>query len=473
MPGPNDIAGGQVDPDTDSQNPIFNEYDPDQAAGDGSRQGGGYWSDRPNPYGKDGDGNQLGYVNDYNGALVYNSTGSTGALYTAPTDGSFVYANQNAFNDPNAANIYNVINNGINNRANQVAPTAYLTALGNAAQVGNTYGVNAAQIAPQQMLSGAQISPQMMANAAKLDTAGDAQYRAAQNQELNRLSEMAQGRGPSVAETQAKQLAERNIKQAMAMQGSGGGPLAQRRAALAVSEANQAAAAQGALGRSSEALSAGQQLGQLLSGARGQTQTTAQTEAQLAQQALLQNQSQFNQAGIRQADINQAAALANQALSGQVSQQQANLQQQAGQYGAGQMNAQQAAQAQLIQQAMLQQGSMNQQTGLANLQAQSGQNQLNQQAYNQLLGAYMQQNQADISNQVAYQQLLGQQQLGIMQVNSGNAIASNNAEMGLGGAAASAGGALLMGMMSDRRVKTNIVPATRSVRAFLNAINGW
>ena len=259
-----------------------------------------------------------------------------------------VYTGGAAFNDPNAGNIYGVINNQINNRANQAAP----------------------QLGSSTNYGGAQLGNQMMANAATLITAGDSQLANAQNSQINALAQIASGQGPSVATTQAAQQRDANIAASMSMLGSQRGSSAAlgiRGAQDAAATANQQAAASGALGRAQEATAAQQQLTGALSGARGQGQATSTTQAQLQQQALLANQSQFNAA----------------------TQNQAGLTQQAGLASAQNQN----------------------QFDLANQQAQLQQSQLNNQQYQAGESAYMAQNQQDMASNQAYQSMLEQEEL--------------------------------------------------------------
>ena len=381
--------------------------------------------------------------------------GSAGAYMPLPgselSDSAFTYADPSAFTDPNAQNIYNVINYGLNNQSQRAAPRAAYTTLGQGAYAGQT------QLAPGMMLSGAQIAPQMFVDAASLDTARDLQYAQAQNQVANLLAQQAQGYGPSVAEQQSRDQMDRAVLEHMAMLGSQRGAsnaaLGQRAAYDQAAAALQQAASTGALGRSQEAMSAQQQLASVLGGARGQGQATAQTQAQLAQQALLANQGVYAQAAQQQAQLNQQAALANQQSALGQAGQNATLYQQVALANA------QAAQ---------KQSDLTQQTNLANQQASLQQQQMNNQLYQQSLSAYLQQNQQDISNAVAYQQLLSQEQLGMLQVNSGHEIASQGTTSGLASAAMSAGGALLA--MSDRRAKYGVRSAGREVMSFLDYI---
>jgi hypothetical protein len=115
---------------------------------------------------------------------------------------------------------------------------------------------------------------------------------------------------------------------------------------------------------------------------------------------------------------------------------------------------------------------MNQATSMANLQSQTAQNQLNDQQYAAYLQAMMGQNQQDIANQIAYQQLFGQEQMSLASTDMGQAINSQNNASGMAGAGMAAAGALAAAAMSDRRAKTSVRSGERDVRSFLSALIG-
>lgn len=372
--------------------------------------------------------------------VPFSEAGEAGSAYYMPRPGqdleesTFSYADPSAFTNPNAQDIYGVINWGLNNQSQMGAP-----------QVGGAQQAIGSQMGPAQMLYGAQIAPQMLVDGAQVNTAQDMQYAQAQNELANQLFATSQGYGPSVAEQQARMGAEQAIQAQMAAAASGGGsPLALRSAMLEASRQHQAAAATGALGRSQEAMAAQQALVGLLGGARGQGQATAQTQAQLDQQALLSSQGAFNTAAQQQAQLNQQAGLSNQQIAFNQALQNATFGQQAG-------LANQAAQNQFT---------------LANQQATLDQQAQNNDLYQQMLTAYMQQNQQDITNAVAYQQLIGQEQLGLLQTNAGMEGASQSITSGLASAGMAAGGAMLA--MSDERAKTDIASGAAALRAFLD-----
>jgi hypothetical protein len=362
----------------------------------GENGGGG-----DNPYGGrapgGGGGRAGGQQTLQSGAFYEPDAGSS----SAPT-----YQAAGVADDPNAKNIYGVINSELNQRANQSAP----------------------QLGSASMYGGAQISPTMMTSGAQLDTGSDLQYQGAQNAQINQLAAIASGQGPSVAATTAAQQRDANVAASMAMLGSqrgssstASGLLASQNAAAG---ADNAAAQQAALGRAQEAMAAQQQLTGALGGARGQTQATSQYQAGLQQQADLANQSAYNQ---------QAQA-------------QANLYQQAGLANAGAQN----------------------QFDLANQQAQLSQTGMNNQAYNAGLASYMGQNQQDITNAMTEQQQIANEELQRYGIDNNVAIQQQQMAAQAGASGVAALGALAM--MSDERAKEEIRPGAGEVRSFLDGL---
>jgi len=187
----------------------------------------------------------------------------------------------------------------------------------------------------------------------------------------NQYGQMAAGNGPSLAAVQAKQQGAQNMSAALALQGS----------------------AQG--GSSNPALAqynVGNQFGQI------QNQTNQNAVAGRTSEEM----------GAMQAQ----AGLYGQMQSGALGSAGMGLQN--NQFNAGQLN-----------QFGLQQGQMNQQTAMANLNSQQGQNQLNaqqQDLYNQNL---QQQTLAQFQANQAQQQLSVQQQLGVGSINSQAQQAAN------------------------------------------------
>lgn len=301
--------------------------------------------------------------------------------------GNFVYANPNAFTNPNQANIYAAINQGMQNSYAR-SPT-----------------VGAATLAPAQTFNGA-----------NLQTGADAQYASGQNKYINALADLAAGRGPSVADLTAKTEGQRNLDATMALLGSQRGAsnpaVAQRAAATALAGANQTTAQNAEQGRVAEELGAQGLVGQGLQTARGQTQTTADTIAQ----------------------IDQATQQANAAAINDMSKTQ---------------------------------GGLTQQKNIAQAQTEAGQNQLNAQQYAQFVQAAAQQNQQEISNQAAYQQMIEGEQEAIAQLNLKGQMAQDQKTLGIAGAGISAGAALLS-VLSDKTGKFKIKEANKDLQNFLS-----
>jgi hypothetical protein len=329
----------------------------------------------------------------------------SGAFYT-PDAQNNAYQDAAVADDANAQNIYGVINNEINGIANTAAP-----------QIQNAATYGGAQLASPQMTTGA-----------KLDTGQDQQYAGAQNAQINQLAQIASGNGPSVAAVTAQQQRDANVAASMAMLGSQRGAssagLGLRQAAMGAATADQQAAQQATLGRAQEATAAQQQLTAALSGARGQSQSTATTQANLAQAADLSNQSAYNQAAATQAGYTQQAGLADAAAQNQIS--------------------------------------------TANQSAALQQNQLNNQAYQSGLSSYMGQNEQDIQNTMSVQQQIANEELQKYGIDQG--VGVQQAQMGIqaGGAGLGALGALAM--MSDRRRKRDVEPGTQKIRSLLEII---
>lgn len=257
-----------------------------------------------------------------------------------------------------------------------------------------------------------QINPNLVAQygGANINTAPDSQLAGAQNSYINDLYNYLNGGGPSAAATQAEQQRQGNIAAQMAMLGS------QR-------------------GASSPGL-----------GARNAAMAGANANQQATQAATL---------GRVQEQLGAEQSLAS--MLGTARGQTQNLS---------------TAQAQNYQQAgMSNQNALNSILN-ANLQSSTAQNQLSAQQYQNMLTAAMQQNQTDVSNQVAYQQELGQEQLQLGNLNQGQAMAQMQQNVGLGGAGISALGAMagLAAMASDRRLKTKVTKGSRTVKTFLETL---
>lgn len=268
-----------------------------------------------------------------------------------------------------------------------------------------------------------------------ISTAQSNPILAAQLQNINAINAQAQGRGPSLAEVQAKQQAQQNIANQMALigsqRGSSNSALGLRQAQEAAATANQQAVQAGVQGRTAEELAAQQQLTGALSGTQGQVMQGAQAQAGLNQQTMLQ-----------QGSMNQQVQLQNQQV-----QQQTQLQNQ---------------QAQL-------------QSTLANLTAKMQTQGLNTQEYNDYIQAQAALANTNTTLAENYANLSSSEGLAASAI--ANKVAMNNAnnQMGLTGAeiaGASAGGAALIGALtpSDRNLKFNISSANRPIKDFLSKI---
>src|SRR6476646_8809802 len=167
--------------------------------------------------------------------------------------------------------------------------------------------------ANRQMLQGApahsnQVAPTAQAaqaQAAALDASQQAQFRAMQSGLAGQLAQTAAGQGPSLAVLQGQQGRQSQIA-AQRAQAASAGPgvnpaLLQRSLAPNATQAALGTAGQMIMGRLSEQQAAQQALGGMLAQARGQDVDLASQQAQLRQQAALQN-----------AGFSQQANLANQ-----------------------------------------------------------------------------------------------------------------------------------------------------------------
>ncbi len=130
--------------------------------------------------------------------------------------------------------------------------------------------------------------------AAQINTGPQDQFRNAQLGLVSQLQQQAAGQGPSLAQMQLQQGADRNLKNAIAMQASqrGGmaGGLAMRNIAQQRADIGQQLAGQAGMQRLQEQQQAQQMLGGISGGARGQDIGLATSQAELGQQAALANQ---------------------------------------------------------------------------------------------------------------------------------------------------------------------------------------
>lgn len=146
----------------------------------------------------------------------------------------------------------------------------------------------------QRQLQEIQARKAQQVAAAQINTGPQDQFRNAQLGLVSQLQQQAAGQGPSLADMQLRQGADRNLSNAIAMQASqrGGmaGGLAMRNIAQQRADLGQQLAAQSGMQRLQEQQQAQQMLGGISGGARGQDIGLASTQAEMQQQAALANQ---------------------------------------------------------------------------------------------------------------------------------------------------------------------------------------
>lgn len=340
----------------------------------------------------------------------------------------------NAFVNPQSQNIYGQIG-GLANLQNAPdyanAPLAGLTALGATTNAGATNIGNTAT-----------------AGNTNINTGTTNALTSGQVAQINALNQQAQGQGPSVAAVQAKQTADANVANQMAMlasqRGSGNTALGLRSAGNAAAVAQQQGVQAATLGRAQEALTAQGQLTGALGTANSQAAQTAQAQAALSNQNVLANAAGINQANQAQGSLNQNLNLQNAAAANQ---------------------------------AMLQQGSMDQQTTLANQSAQAQAQALNTQEQNNAVQAGMTQSNNDVQAAENYENLITNQSTALQGINAGVQINQGNNQMGMVGAGIGGVGALgaagiaaYGAQTSDRNLKKNIKSGNKSIKSFLSII---
>lgn len=352
----------------------------------------------------------------------------------------------------------------LNEAQGRQAPTVDQVNLGKAntvtaATIGNEERINAAKLGPAATMSAATVAPTTNAQAASIDQSQQAQFRAGQSGLAAQLQAQAAGQGPSLAQSQLQQGTNRNIAQAMALAASQRGSTAGqglRQIAQQTTAANQQAAQQSADLRMQEQMAARQQLAGVLGQGREADIGLAASQAQLQQQAALQNADAANTAGLAQAQLAQQASMSNQDALNQFASQQAQLSQQASLANQAANNQFMLEQAGLTQQAglanqaaknqfALEQGNLTLQGRLANQNAA-----LQQTGLNDAQGRFLNQGMMDMEERdrqaaMAQQQLAVQQNLGLQGINSGAYAVTSKARGDLvgklgEGAASMAGG---------------------------------
>ena len=195
---------------------------------------------------------------------------------------------------------------------------------GAASQVALPEQVQAGQIqagqAEAMMVDPAQIAALERAQAAAIERGDEQGVRASQMALAQALEAQAAGTGPSLAEQQLARQNEQAIKQQLALAGSQRGmtpAMAQRQAAMNIGTLAAEQGARAAELRIQEQQAARAQLADVLGQTRGLDVNIASQQAQLQQQAALQNAAQFNQQASQQAQLEQQAGLANQGEFGQ------------------------------------------------------------------------------------------------------------------------------------------------------------
>jgi hypothetical protein len=223
--------------------------------------------------------------------------------------------------------------------------------VGQASTISMPEQVQAERIAAGQaeamMIDPAQIAALERAQAAAIERGDEQGVRASQMALAQALEAQAAGTGPSLAEQQLARQNEQAIKQQLALAGSQRGmtpAMAQRQAAMNIGTLAAEQGARAAELRIQEQQAARAQLADVLGQTRGMDVNLASQQAQLQQQAALQNAAQFNQQAGAQAQLQQQAALANQGEFGQTqrfnvqSEQQAATANAANALQAGQFN---------------------------------------------------------------------------------------------------------------------------------------
>lgn len=256
-------------------------------------------------------------------------------------------------------------------------------------QLANAERAQAAQIGQANTSQNVNLGNAAQANAAQLNSQ-DAQFRNNQVALSNNLTAQMNGQGPSLAANQYQAAQEANLKGQMGAAAAMGGrnsALGGRQLAMNAASQGQQTARDVANIRTQEQLNATSQLANVSQTGRTQDIDLASQNAQLQQQAALENQKATNQFGLNQGQMN----LQNQ------------------QFNAGVLNSRQDAQASLNQQANLANQQYGNQFALAQGQMNLQNNQYNSTAQNNanLQNASLQaQNQANYQSQ--YNQTLGQ-----------------------------------------------------------------
>lgn len=313
------------------------------------------------------------------------------------------------FQQPTAT--VDAVNNNISNLAKPIAapqmntsPLAGLTTLGNVSNAGNT----------------------------NINTGTSGALTGGQIQQINNLNAQAHGQGPSLAEQQAKQVAQTNIANQAALiasqRGSSNSALGLRSAGEQGAAANQQAVQAAVQGRTAEELNAQQQLTGALGTAQGQTMQGAQAQAALDQQTNAANIAARNAAMQQQGAMTQQTNLANAAQG--------------------------------------------EQTGLANLSSKGATNTLNANQADAALQAQINQANNQQTANENYAGLVTNEDTQLYGINAGVGISNTSNALGLIGAGIAGGAAIgAAGITSDENLKTNIKSGTKSIKDFLSKVS--
>lgn len=352
--------------------------------------------------------------------------------------------------------------------------------VGQAATVALPQEVRAGQVqagtAQAMTVDPAQIAAMERAQAAAIARGDEQAIRASQVGLAEALQAQAAGTGPSLAEQQLARQNELAVKQQLALAGSQRGvtpAMAQRQAAMNISNLQAEQGARAAELRIQEQQAARAQLADVLGQTRGMDVNLATQQAQLQQQAALQNAAQFNQQNLQQAQLQQQAALANQAELGQTSRFNVGQQLQAQTTNVG--NALDAAKFSAGLQQQAQQFNAKAQDEMARFQADAG---LRAQVANQAA-----QLSATGMDQAQIARLLGIEQSALNAVlqSETNKMTAEQAGFNAQKAASTAflgnvmstAGTVGAAMVSDERQKKNIKGGEKEMREFVENLDPY
>jgi len=414
-------------------------------------------------------------------------------------------------------------------QATQIAPIERVTR----PDLGQVERFAGATLSPAERITAATVGPAFTIDAAQIDRAGGDPYRTKQLALADALERQARGEGPSLAQLQLQAAGDRLIANQRAViasqrgvnpglalrtasRGAGdlGAQLAQQAVIARLQEQRSAQEQLGAVtasGQSIEAQIAANQAALVQASAQGNQQAinaltaeraqleqqaslanqaagnrAAEVQAGLAQQAGLANQAATNQRQVEQGEINLRADLANQIAENTRGTNQASLDQSTNVFNAGQANTRTLQQATLEQAATqgnqsavntskLTQGSINAGVSQAEIAAGAQIAAANAAANAAITAANIGANASTTNAAINAATNLGNQgaqQGGAAETAGSNATASNNQSGAqITGSLIQAGGSVGAALASDERLKKDVKPAGRDVRAFLDALD--